>query len=87
MITLSAIKEKNKTRNLVMGIFRFFGELLLIYLAYKIIFELIIPAVTITKRAKQMMDDVNQQQQNTTATNSSKKTNHDDEYIDYEEVK
>ena len=79
-----------------MGIFRFFGELLLIYLAYKIIFELIIPAVTITKRAKQMMDDVNQQkqkysqQQNTTksnSSNSSKKANHDDEYIDYEEVK
>ncbi len=76
-----------------MGIFRFFGELLLIYLAYKIIFELIIPAATITKRAKQMMDDVNQQQQkysqqqNTTTSNSSKKTNHEDEYIDYEEVK
>ena len=77
-----------------MGIFKFSGELLLIYLVYKIIFELILPAAQITRKAKQMMNDVNQQpqmhnQQNTStsSTKSSEKSNHDDEYIDYEEVK
>ena len=77
-----------------MGIFKFLGELLLLYLVYKIIFELIVPAAQITKKGKQIMNDVkqpqqkhNQQQAYSSSAKSAEKSNHEDEYIDYEEVK
>ena len=85
---LLAKKEKNKI------MLKVIGEFLVIYLLYKIIFDLVIPAITITKRTKRMMDDIHQQQNrsssNTNTTAPSKATKrkiNDDEYIDYEEVK
>ena len=73
--------------------FKFLGEILVIYLVYKIIFDLLIPAITITRKTKNMFDEMNRQhnqnQQNTSQTSSAKTVSqkHDDEYIDYEEVK
>ncbi len=88
MNNLLAKKEKNKI------MLKVIGEFLMIYLLYKIIFDLVIPAITITKRTKQMMDDIHQQQNqnssntNTTASsNATKRKINDEEYIDYEEVK
>ena len=82
-----AKKEKNKIMLKVLG------EFLVIYLLYKIIFDLIIPGINLTKKTKQMMDDIHQQNHNSSNTNTtassstSKKKINDDEYIDYEEVK
>jgi hypothetical protein len=72
--------------------FKFLLELFVLYLVYKLIVDIILPIASVTRKTKKMMDEMNQQQQpfqNNTTSNSSasKKSSHDDEYIDYEEVK
>lgn len=82
-----------------MSIFKILFELFLLYLAYKLIFEFIIPVYKTTKQMKQKMADLhekmeNQQRQNaaaashpgTTAQKTQSKSVAGD-YIDYEEVK
>lgn len=82
-----------------MSIFKLLFELFLLYLAYKLIFEFIIPVYQTTKQMKQKMADLQQkmeshQRQNgatappagdNRATTQSKSVT--DDYIDYEEVK
>ncbi len=82
--------------------FRVIEDLLLLYFLYKLIFDLIIPAVSTTKQVKKQFSDMqtkmqqqaeqyNQQQSNyTQPTNTqqqySKPVDKDD-YIEFEEVK
>ncbi|MFM2048228.1 MAG: hypothetical protein RI955_776 [Bacteroidota bacterium] len=71
---------------------KFLLELFVLYLVYKLIVDIILPIASATRKTKKMMDEMNQQQQpfqNNTTSNSSatKKSSHNDEYIDYEEVK
>jgi len=81
-----------------MNILRLIGELLLIYLLYKLIFDFIIPLYKTTKRVKKqfgemqskMQDQMNaynaqQSQQNKTSTKTEPVKS--EEYIDYEEIK
>jgi len=82
-----------------MSIFKLLFELFLLYLAYKLIFEFIIPVYRTTKQMKQKMADLHQkmesqQRQNaaspeSTGPTSSKTANKTvaGDYIDYEEVK
>ncbi|HEY8688968.1 MAG TPA: hypothetical protein VIM07_07010 [Chitinophagaceae bacterium] len=80
-----------------MNIFRLAGELFLIYILYKLIFDFIIPIYNTTKKVKsqfgemhkkmnEQMNTFNQQQ-----ANAPKKSTPDpvkkEDYIDYEEIK
>lgn len=80
-----------------MNILRLIGELLLIYLLYKLIFDFIIPLYKTTKRVKKQFGEMQskmqdqmkaynqqQQQQKTTVKPEPLKS---EEYIDYEEIK
>ena len=81
-----------------MNIFRLAFEIFLLYLAYKLVFEFIIPIYKTTKQMKQKMSDMHQkmtsaQQQQPSHKQTSKatiiidkKTGNED-YIDYEEIK
>ena len=81
-----------------MSIFRLAFELFILYLLYKLVFELIIPVVKTTKQVKKQFGDMNakmhekmdQHQQNSTYTtkdpSAQPKTKNED-YIDFEEVK
>jgi hypothetical protein len=79
-----------------MNIFKLIGELVVIYVLYKVIFDFIIPIYKTTKQVKTKMNDMAarmQEQQRTTTSppvqetqkQTTKPTN--DDYIDYEEVK
>lgn len=79
-----------------MSTIRLAFELFILYLLYKLVFELIIPVVKTTKKVKQQFGDLNaqmeakmkEQQANATATKPTqpaKPKNND--YIDFEEVK
>lgn len=83
-----------------MNIFRLAGELFLIYILYKLIFDFIIPIFNTTKTVRKQFNDIhakmqeqankmNQQQNtNTTATNATRPpATKAEDYIDYEEVK
>ncbi len=82
-----------------MSIFKLLFELFLLYLAYKLIFEFIIPVYKTTKQMKRKMADLhekmeNQQRQNaasaSTANDATAKTQSKSvagDYIDYEEIK
>lgn len=82
-----------------MSIFKLLFELFLLYLAYKLIFEFIIPVYKTTKQMKQKMADLhekmqNQQRQNSSASTSASSTTAKPQtksvagdYIDYEEIK
>jgi predicted Holliday junction resolvase-like endonuclease len=83
-----------------MNIFRLIGELVVIYILYKVIFDFIIPLYKSTKKVRSAMTDMQakmQEQQRTQAAKSSqthqnnptKKANSisKDDYIDYEEIK
>lgn len=82
-----------------MSIFKLLFELFLLYLAYKLIFDFIIPVYKTTKQMKQKMADLhekmqNQQRQNSSASTSASSTTAKPQtksvagdYIDYEEVK
>ena len=82
-----------------MNIFKILGELLTIYILYKVIFDFIIPMYKATNQIKGKMTDMQtrmQEQQRTHATQQKqyeqdrlKQTVKPDteDYIDYEEVK
>ena len=81
-----------------MSIFRLAFELFILYMVYKLVFELIIPLVKTTTQVKKQFGDMsakmhekmNQQQENTTFASKDAsiqpKTKNED-YIDFEEVK
>lgn len=80
-----------------MNIFRLAGELFLIYILYKLIFEFIIPIFQTTKQVKkqfgemqnkmkEQMNTMNKQQASPKAPTANP-VPRSDEYIDYEEVK
>lgn len=82
-----------------MNIFRLAFELFVLYLLYKLVFELIIPVAKTTKQVKkqfvdmsaQMQEKMSQQQQPNAGYDATKKpaapVNKSDDYIDFEEVK
>ena len=84
-----------------MNIFKLIGELVVIYILYKIIFDFIIPLYNASKQMKGKMNDMQErmqqqqraqaeQQRNQTTADSMKITKEPvakDDYIDYEEVK
>ena len=79
-----------------MNIFKLLFELFLLYMAYKLIFEFIIPLYKTTKDVKQKVADMQQkmaeqqrQAQSAQAhkTAPKKETSIGGDYIDYEEVK
>lgn len=80
-----------------MNILRLAGEIFLIYLLYKLIFDFIIPIYQTTKKVKKqfgemhnkMQDQMNtfNQQQQANATKPPSQPKKNEEYIDYEEIK
>ena len=87
----------------IMNILRLLGEILLIYILYKLIFDFIIPIYQTTKRVKKqfgemqnkMQDQMNTfnkqstaaNNQSTSATKPQDQPKKNEEYIDYEEIK
>lgn len=81
-----------------MNILRLAGELFLIYILYKFIFDFIIPIYNTTKKVKkqfgdmqekmnQQMNSFNNQQTPKTPVTPIKTPQSKEDYIDYEEVK
>lgn len=84
-----------------MNIFKLIGELIVIYILYKLIFDFIIPLYTASKQMKGKMSEMQQrmqQQQRAQAEQQMQQSQtrqppkatekiSKDEYIDYEEVK
>ncbi|MDB5200035.1 MAG: hypothetical protein JWO92_1998 [Chitinophagaceae bacterium] len=80
-----------------MNILRLAGELFLLYILYKLIFDFIIPIYQTTKKVKKQfgemhnkmqdqMNTFNQQQTSASTTNTQEPAKRED-YIDYEEIK
>jgi type III secretory pathway component EscU len=79
-----------------MNIFRLIGELVVIYILYKVIFDFIIPLYKGTKQMRGAMNDM-QAKMKEQQRNQASQTAHEpakkqpiaskDDYIDYEEVK
>jgi len=80
-----------------MNILRLLGEILLIYILYKLIFDFIIPIYQTSKRVKKqfgemqnkMQEQMNtfNKQQNTPGTTTAQEPAKKEDYIDYEEIK
>ncbi len=80
-----------------MNIIRFVGEIFLIYILYKLIFDFIIPIYQTTKKVKKqfgemhnkMQDQMNtfNKQQASSARPTTQEQVKKEDYIDYEEVK
>lgn len=79
-----------------MNIFRLIGELVVIYILYKVIFDFIIPLYKGTKQMRGAMNDMQakmKEQQRNQASQAAQEpakkqsTVSKDDYIDYEEVK
>ena len=80
-----------------MNILRLAGELFLLYILYKLIFDFIIPIYQTTKKVKRQFGEMNSkmqeqmnaynQQQNSRQQESKQETVKNEEYIDYEEIK
>ena len=84
-----------------MNIFKLIGELVVIYILYKIIFDFIVPLYKASKQMKSKMNDMQQrmqqqqrtqaeQQRNQNSANNVKITKEPvikEDYIDYEEIK
>jgi Sec-independent protein translocase protein TatA len=79
-----------------MNFFRLIGELVLIYILYKVIFDFIIPVYRTTKQVKSKMNDMHSRMQEQQSGQSSQHSQEPvkksttvskDDYIDYEEVK
>ena len=84
-----------------MNIFKLIGELVVIYILYKIIFDFIIPLYNASKQMKSKMTDMQQrmQQQQRAQAEQQKQQNQTspiekasvkitkEDYIDYEEIK
>jgi predicted Holliday junction resolvase-like endonuclease len=88
------------SKKLIMNIFRLIGELVVIYILYKVIFDFIIPLYKSTKKVRSAMSDMQakmQEQQRAQAAQNSQASQYDsskksnsiskDDYIDYEEIK
>jgi Domain of unknown function (DUF4834) len=88
------------SKKLTMNIFRLIGELVVIYILYKVIFDFVIPVYKSTKKVRSAMSDMQakmQEQQRAQAEKNSHPSQYDsskkassvskDDYIDYEEVK
>lgn len=80
-----------------MNILRLIGELLLIYILYKLIFDFIIPLYQTTKRVKKQVREMNakmqeqmnahNKQQTSAPPTNPKETVKKEDYIEYEEIK
>ena len=82
-----------------MNIIRLAGEIFLLYLLYKLIFDFIIPIYVASKKVKnqfgemhsKMQEQMNQYNRQTAqqpqATTTAKPEKKKEEYIDYEEIK
>jgi Sec-independent protein translocase protein TatA len=79
-----------------MNFFKLIGELVVIYILYKVIFDFIIPVYQTTKQVKTKMNDMHSRMQEQQRAQSSQTTQEPvkkstvvskDDYIDYEEVK
>ena len=82
-----------------MNIFRLIGELVVVYILYKVIFDFIIPLYQASKRMNGQMKDMQQkmQQQQRAQAEAEKRYEQEratrqtkvssDDYIDYEEIK
>ena len=70
-----------------MNLFRLFFELLLIYIVYKVVFELVIPLYQGTRIMQKKMDQFKESAQQEPRKEKEKPATHDDDYIDYEEIK
>ena len=81
-----------------MNIIRVAGEIFVIYILYKLIFDFVIPVYQTTKKVKKQfgemhskmqnqMNTFNQQQTKTQANTTGQPPKKDEEYIDYEEIK
>lgn len=80
-----------------MNILRLAGELLLIYILYKLIFDFIIPIYQTTRQVKKQFGEMNSrmqeqmntynQQQSASASKPAGEPKRNEEYIDYEEIK
>jgi hypothetical protein len=80
-----------------MNIIRLAGEIFLVYILYKLIFEFIIPIYQSAKKVKKqfgemhnkMQDQMNKanQYQNNTTAKTPPPAPKNEEYIDYEEIK
>lgn len=80
-----------------MNILRLAGELFLIYIFYKLIFDFIIPVYQSTKKIKKqfgdmqskMQQDMNSytKQQGSTSSQPKPATNKEGDYIEFEEIK
>lgn len=79
-----------------MNIFKLIGELVVIYILYKVIFDFIIPVYNTSKQMKQKMNEMHRQQGAAAAREKEVFTNNSmpakpsapaEDYIEYEEVK
>ncbi len=81
-----------------MNIFRLAGELFLLYILYKLIFDFIIPIYNTTKKVKkqfgemhnkmqEQMNTFNAQQKSSGSKSAAQQPAKKEDYIDYEEVK
>ncbi len=84
-----------------MNILRLAGELFLLYILYKLIFDFIIPIYRTTKQVKRQFGEMNakmqeqmnsdsyrnNQQQNQQPPKAKQETAKKEDYIDYEEIK
>ena len=82
-----------------MNIFRLAFELFILYLVYKLVFDLIIPVAKTTKQVKKQFVDMNAQMQEkmkeqqmpnnnfSSTKTSAQPTNKSDDYIEFEEIK
>ena len=79
-----------------MNLLRLAGEILLIYILYKLIFDFIIPIYQTTKRVKKQFGEMNSRmqehmntynQQPSTGTAPKQEPVKNEDYIDYEEIK
>lgn len=84
-----------------MNILRLIGQILLIYILYKLIFDFIIPIYQTSKRVKKQMREMNarmqeqmnrdsyrdSQQSNTSTKSTNQEPVKQGDYIDYEEIK
>lgn len=80
-----------------MNILRLLGQILLIYILYKLVFDFIIPIYRTSKRVKRQMREMNarmqeqmnshNQQQSSQPSRPKPEPVNKEEYIDYEEIK
>jgi hypothetical protein len=79
-----------------MNIIRLAGEIFLLYILYKLIFDFIIPIYQTTKKVKKQFGEMhNRMQEHMNTQNQQRPPSHDpkpepkvnEEYIDYEEIK